>query len=155
MGTCYSFCSRQDMGKVRSHHCRVQNAAARLVFELRPKEHVTPSLLQLFLHCHKLVNLIFDGGSSLSYAVSCTRSSVATRRSTWRIPFVLSVPADPVPVSGRHLPPTTHCLAYGPSSASVLYYTLVPQLGTHCLRTFVRHQTLLFLEDSSQLIILA
>ena len=36
------------------------------------------------------------GGSSSSCA--CTRSFVTTRRSTWRIPFVLSVPADPVPV---------------------------------------------------------
>jgi len=46
------------------------------------------------------------GGSSSSCAVSCTRSFVATRRSTWRIPFVLTVPADPVPVSSRHFLPT-------------------------------------------------
>ena len=32
----------------------------------------------------------------------------------------------------------------------LLSHTLVLQLGTHCLRTFVRHQTLLFLEDSSK-----
>jgi len=47
---------------------RVQNAAASLVFELGPKEHVTP--------------IESAGGSSSSCAVQCTRSFVATRRST-------------------------------------------------------------------------
>ena len=46
-------------------------------------------------------------------------------------------------------------LHYGPNSASVLSHTLISQLGTHCLRTFVPHQPLLFLEDSSKLIALA
>ena len=57
--------------------------------------------------------------------------------------------------SGQNFPPTTHCLTYGPNSASVLSHTLVPQFGTHCRRTFMRHQTLLSLQDSSKLIILA
>jgi len=50
---------------------------------------------------------------------------------------------------------TTRCRAYGPSSASVLSHTPVRQRGTHCLKTSVPHQTLQFLDISSNLIILA
>ena len=124
---------------------RVQNAAAHLVFELLPKEHVTPCYMLLQLHwlpvCWRvqfklccIMHSIFRGNSS-EYLTNTVRSVCASRY--------------------QHLPPTIHCLAYGPNSASVLSHTLVPQLGTHCRRTFVPHHILLFLEDSSKLIISA
>jgi len=127
---------------------QVQNAAARLVFELRQKEHVTPSLLQL----HWL-----PARWRVQFKVCCLMHSiynVATLRSIWRIPFDLSLPADLVLVSGQHFQTTTCCRAYGPSSAS-RERAFSRQRGTHCLKTPVSHQTLQFLENSSELIILA
>ena len=126
-----------------SHH--VQNSAAQLVFKLGPKEHVTPSLLQLhwlpvrwrvqFKICC-LMHLIHRGNSP-EYLKNIVRSVAASRRHP------------------GHFQPTTCCRAYGPSSASVLSHTPVRLHGTYCLKTSVPHQTLQFLEISLRLIILA
>jgi len=76
---------------------RVQNAAARLVFELGPKEHVTPSLLQLhwlpvcwqvqFKLCCSMYHAL-DLSSQLA-GVGLARPYTSSR-----IPFVLSVPVN-------------------------------------------------------------
>jgi len=67
---------------------RVQNAAARLVFQLGPKEHVTPSLLQLhwlpvrwrvqFKICCLMHRI--NRGNSPEYLKNIARSVAASRR---------------------------------------------------------------------------
>jgi len=111
---------------------RVQNAAARLVIELGPMGWRVQFKLCCIMHSIFRDNSL--AGVPDEYRSFCRCQSIC---------------------SGQNFPPTTHCLAYEPSSASVLSHTLVPQLGTHCRRTFMRHQTLLSLQDSSKLIILA
>ena len=86
---------------------RVQNAAARLVFELGPMGWRVQFKLCCIMHSIFRDNSL--AGVPDEYRSFCRCQSIC---------------------SGQNFPPTTHCLAYEPSSASVLSHTLVPQLGT-------------------------
>jgi len=106
---------------------RVQNAAARLIFELSPKEHITPSLLQL----HWL-----PVSWRIQYKLCCIMHS-------GRCPAYLTNIVQPV--TARQSPSglrssSTQTINFRdsqPSSVSVRSHTLVRPRGTHCLATFV------------------
>jgi len=91
---------------------RVQNAAARLVFELGPKRNMS---LEDFSSCTGFHNITDCLQNAKSNNLSNTVRSVGASRSR----------------SGRHFPSTTHCLAYEPNSACVHSHTLVLELETH------------------------
>jgi len=122
----------------------VQNAAALLVFELGPKEHVTPSILQLhwlpvrwrvqFKICCLMHSI--HRGNSPEYLKNIVRSVAASRP---RHGLQSALSTDYV------LPRLRTKLG------ELLSHTPVRQRETHCLKTFVLHQTMQFLENSSKL----
>ena len=102
---------------------RVQNAAARLIFELSPSEHITPSLLQL----HWL-----PIRWRVQFKLCCFMYAVVTER----CPAYLGSIVQPaihsrVPVCDRHLP-TSLYRGQGPSSASGPSLLPARLRGTHC-----------------------
>jgi len=111
---------------------------AQLVFELGPKEHVTPpSLLQL----HWL---------PVQFKICCLMHSIHRDNSPEYLENIVRSVAASRPRPGLRSALSTDyacCRAYGPSSASVLSH----MRGTHCLKTSVPHQTLQFLRVSAML----
>ena len=119
---------------------RVQNAAARLIFELSPSEHITPSLLQL--HWLPICWNVQFKLCCFMYRYAMLSSGTVQR--IWG--ESCNQPHSRVPVCDRHLP-TSLYRGQGPSSTSGPSLMPARLRGTHCRAISAKQSILLVLEN--------
>ena len=110
---------------------RVQNAAARLVFELGPRQHVTPCLLQL----HWL-----PVRWRIQFKLCCIMHSVFNGKCPVYLSDIVQTVSAIFAYDHPHRP-TTCYHDFAPSSASAPFLTLVRLYGTDYQKTFARNLT--------------
>ena len=113
---------------------RVQNAAARLIFELGPRDHVTDSLIQL----HWLRSA---GEYNINWSCWCTELS------SERVPCTCELSSNQLRrhiqgfVRQRAPRRSSSCRVYAPSSVNVPSASPARLHGTHCLPTYGARRT--------------
>jgi len=108
---------------------RVQNAAARLIFEL-------PSIETILLQVScSFTGYQYAGASSISCAASCTLFTPEDARLVWRTLYNSQPPDSHVLIYGLRQHQHIHFRGSRPSSVSLHSHTLVRPCRTHCLPT--------------------